>query len=179
MTGKCRTAVLFAFVVLLSWVAGGTPSALAHDPNLARWDISAKGRTVSIAVRTSGAGLFSELRAQDPDADWDGMSSEAYRARIDAFLEQAVDFRADGRRLPVKVEAVNLGHEVTATVRLRRRRLSPLEAFTFDLSEVSSRRNQHHLVFVKHDAGHERFMLHRSNETGLVLRWNATGEPTK
>lgn len=170
------TAIIFVFAMVLSWVGTGGSPAQAHDPNLARWDVSASGRNVSIAIRISGSGLYSELRKQAPDAAWDTMAREEYRNRVEAFLEQTVDFRVGDRRLPVKVEALAFGHEVKARIRLRRRRATPLEEFTLDLSQTSSRRNQHHLVFVKHGKQHDRFMLHRSNEDGHVLRWSAAGE---
>ena len=168
-----RTAVGCLAAVLVCGIGLAAPPARAHDPNLARWDVTATGRTVLVAARISGSGVYSELRRREPHAGWDSMSRDAYRERVEAFLEQAVDLRVDGRRLNAKTEGLRLGHEVVATVRLRRRRATPLEGFTLDLTRVSSRKNQHHLVFVGLGETRERSMLHRSNESGLVLRWSA------
>ncbi len=176
MLVKLRAAVIIGLAMVLSWIGGGVELAQAHDPNLSRWDVSASGRDVSIAIRATEAGLFSELKKKDPTADWETMTREQYRTRVEAFLAQAIDFRTGGRRLPVKIDRLKLGHEVTARARLRKRSATPLTAFTLDLTEASSSRNQHHLVFVRHGEGHDRFMLHRSNEDGLVLKWKAPQE---
>ena len=176
MQARLRGAAIFLLVMVLSWIGGGVMPAQAHDPNLARWDVSASGRDISISIRATEAGVLSELRKQDPEVDWSAMTREEYERRVETFLQEAIDFRVGSRRLPVKIEGLKLGHEVTATARLRKRRATPLKAFTLDLSHASSSRNQHHLVFVRYDDGQDRFMLHRSNEGGLVLRWKASEE---
>ena len=148
------------------WYASG---AKAHDPNLARWDVVARGEHLELTLRTSGHGLHSSLSATDATVDWDALDVASYERRLQAFLGEAVVLSEDGAPLTLEAGDYRYGHEAHVTLSYARRHEGALASLQLALDGYTDRANQHHVVFVHHGDARTRVMLPPGEP--YVLTW--------
>ncbi|MEQ8455894.1 MAG: hypothetical protein RLO52_17060 [Sandaracinaceae bacterium] len=145
--------------------------AVAHDSDLARWDVRADGDELRLELRTARAAIHQSVTAAFPEVARSSYSAAAYEERLRQLVSTAVRVEEDGAGLSPRQVTVRLGHESVVTMVFARRRPGPLARLLVDLRALSSRPNQHHLVFVHAADGRQRFMIRPPDER--ILRWSA------
>jgi hypothetical protein len=152
-------------------------AASAHDSNLARWDIEARGEELVLVLRTSQHALHQSLAATSPEVEQSSYDPDAYRDLLGRLLRSVVRPEEDGAALPARAIDIQLGHESVITMTFSRQRGGPPSSLRVDLRGFSSRPNQHHLIYVHTTGGRERVMLRPIDEH--LLRWSAASGFTR
>lgn len=95
------------------------PSALAHNPLLATFDLRPEGDAWTLHGSFSEAGAEAALRAAHPREIVPGLPAARMEELLTAELQTAIAVTADGQPAPLSVTRIDIGpHQTDVTLRL-------------------------------------------------------------